>query len=289
MRYLYRSFFLAAVSAVCVASQASAAVIYTNDFSANTNQFTITGSAYDSGTGNRATLATDTVGGTSSYLGRLGNGGLGVGTATLALTGLTAGTSYTLSFDLYIGGSWDGNYGTPFGPDLFKVSTGATTLVNATFSNMGPLDYGTINNSSTQSYTDTTPLGGDQSANPTLGSVLGTGADVKSLTNNDIYSRFAIYYFGHGSGNPTLTFTATASTASLVFTTVGLEGPIGDGRPNEFFALDNVLVTGPDVTPPPPPPPPPATVVPAPGNLLMLGSLGVFGLVGRAARRFRKS
>jgi hypothetical protein len=65
----------------------------------------------------------------SAFLGRFSGG-----SATLSLSGLTAGQSYRLSFDLYILDSWVGT-STSGGPDTFQVAANGTTLLNAAFSN----------------------------------------------------------------------------------------------------------------------------------------------------------
>ncbi|MGA2930370.1 MAG: pre-peptidase C-terminal domain-containing protein, partial [Solirubrobacteraceae bacterium] len=65
----------------------------------------------------------------SDFLGRFSGG-----SDTLNLTGLTAGQSYTLTFDLYIIDNWVGTNPSG-GPDTFQVSANGTTLLNAAFSN----------------------------------------------------------------------------------------------------------------------------------------------------------
>ena len=73
----------------------------------------------------------------SRYSGRFNNDN-----QTLSLTGLTAGQSYTLSFDLYILDSWDGN-SPSVGPDLIDVSIDGQRLLRETFDNQGP-DIGAV-------------------------------------------------------------------------------------------------------------------------------------------------
>ena len=65
----------------------------------------------------------------SQFLGRFSGG-----SDTLNLSGLTAGKTYTLKFDLYIIDGWVGT-NTSGGPDTFQVSANGTTLLNAAFSN----------------------------------------------------------------------------------------------------------------------------------------------------------
>src|SRR5262249_33910021 len=127
---------------------------------------------------------------------------------TLSLSGLAPGTSYNVAFDLLIGGSWDGS-AAGFGPDEWRLTAAsganAKTLVDATFSNCGVSNQ-LCGAFSPQSYSDGTPLAGTSgNLAPT------TGADFSSDTNGDYSQDYAIYYFGHGEGNPVLSFTAGAS------------------------------------------------------------------------------
>ncbi|MBX9717205.1 MAG: pre-peptidase C-terminal domain-containing protein, partial [Burkholderiaceae bacterium] len=65
------------------------------------------------------------------FSGRFGNGTSG---QALNLAGLTAGQTYTLSFDLYAIDSWDGN-STSAGPDLIDVSVDGTSVLRETLAN----------------------------------------------------------------------------------------------------------------------------------------------------------
>jgi hypothetical protein len=198
------SFALAVASGV--QGPASAAVIYSNDFESNTNGFDIT---------QRIVLPRDTMGGTSTYL---GNRTPGTRSATLTLTGLTPGETYDFAVDVLIGGTWDGSL--VFGPDFFFLSTSsAGSLVNATFRN-GQLG----NPTPSQTYSDATPLG--------------NGGLFRTREGSDVELGEAIYYFGRGVGNPAMAFTATATTETIHFASQDFQG-ITD----EFFALDNVVVT----------------------------------------------
>lgn len=149
-----------------------------------------------------------------------------------------------MAFDLLIGGSWDGSAGY-YGPDRFSVtvlsSVVTTPLVDATFSNCG------VNNQlcgafSPQTYSDATPLGG--TSGPPFAPT--TGADAAFDTSGDYSQDYAIYWFGHGAGNPVLTFTAEASTATLQFQ----RWPIASGdSADEYWALDNISITSATGTP----------------------------------------
>ena len=204
---------------LAIPTTATAQVVYSNDFETSTTGFS--SSSTD-------TLPT-TSGGfastpTSTFLGRFASG-----TVDLSLTGLTVGRQYRVGFDLFIGASWDGN-STAFGPDNWRLGvTGNSDLVNTTFINLVPAD-GALNDF-TQNYSDSNPVGPGSNARF-------AGADV-SFAGSSINDRYAIYKFSNGGGNPDLTFTATNANTTITFAGVGLQDT-GD----EFWAIDNVIVSG---------------------------------------------
>lgn len=214
-----------------VASPARAVTIYSNDFETNSAGFDISV---------RNTFPSDAVGGTSTYLGRRTPG---TNNAVLTLTGLIPGVPHDLDVDVFLGGTWDGSL--VFGPDFFSISTSSSgTLVNATFRN------GAIGNPTpSQTYSDATPLG--------------NGGLFRTREGSDVELGEPIYYFGHGAGNPVLSFTPSGTTETITFHASDFQG-ITD----EFFALDNVVVS----------------VVPEPSSLL----LGALSLVGLAAFTWRR-
>lgn len=232
------------VTLLCAAT-AQAQIVYSNDFETNTAGFSTTGVT---------TLPTTGAGfGTSpnsTFLGRLSSE-----STTLSLTGLTTGQSYTVAFDLFIGDSWDGDSGGGVGPDSWRLRANGTTLVDATFSNLS---------NQTQTYSDATPIGAG--ANP-----FQTGADVSYSQSTGFFGNYGIYRFSTGAGNPTLSFVATSSTASLVFEGVNLQG-VGD----EYWAIDNVVVTQVNA----------GAAAPEPGSagLLLTGVLTVAGFVVRRTK-----
>lgn len=236
-RILQGALALLTILAMTTAS-ARASIVYSNDFETNTDGFNVS---------NTEILPSDASGSASTYLGHRTPGST---SAVLTLSGLTVGTVYDIAFDLYIGGTWDGSFG--FGPDTFSlVSSSAGTLVNATFRNGFPIG----NPTPFQTYSDATPLG-DGEFFPTR-----EGADVELGE--------PIYFFGHGAGNPFLSFTALSSVEILTFQSH--DGQTGTN--DEFFALDNVVVSG-------------MTVVPIPAALWLFGA-GVLSLT--AVRRNRAS
>jgi hypothetical protein len=203
-----------------VALSAHAVTFYSNDFETNTNGFS-----------NNATgvLPTNSMGGTSRWLG--GDTSLTNTSVTLTLTGLTPGVVYNVSFDLFLGGTWDGS--AAFGPDFFRLNSSSSGfLVNATFG------VATAPTTKTQTYSDATPLGDGGTF------FHGEGADVLIGITPEIY------YFGHGVGNPMLSFTASGTSETLTFSSSDAQG-ISD----EYFALDNVIIS--TNAPPAPPTPVP--------------------------------
>ncbi|MEZ6068682.1 MAG: hypothetical protein R3C10_00135 [Pirellulales bacterium] len=91
---------------------------------------------------------------------------------------------------------------------------------------------------SPQRYTDTNyadPNGADVAAF--------TGAEFSRKEEPGYSGYYGIYYFSHGAGNPNLTFTAAAATATLEWARYSGGSNFGDSS-DEYWALDNVLVTG---------------------------------------------
>lgn len=212
----------------------SATIIYSNDFETNTNGFNTTG--------------------TGSFVGSNWLGGyreLSNASTTLTLTGLTVGAVYDVAFDLRLGGSWDGSGS--LGPDYFRLnSSSAGFLVNATFVNDFPQDpiTGLGTSGKIQTYSDATPLG--------------DGGDFVGRTGADVATGEPLYYFGHGAGNPYLSFTANSSIETLTFSSSDAQL----FQPDEYFSIDNVVVNGPQ-----------ANIISAPEpTILVLLSLGLFGL-----------
>jgi hypothetical protein len=192
-------------------------------------------------------------------------------TASLSLSGLQVGHSYTVAADLFIGGSWDGSAGY-YGPDELKLvvnqpGDAVKPLLDATFANgQQGINFGA---DSRQSYSDAQPVAGTGLLYDRF-----TGADASfSLNQGGNYgSDYSIYHFSHGVGNPTLSFVATGSTATLVFQRVGI--PSGDSG-DEYWGVRNVSVSS-------------VSAVPEPSSAAMLlagGVVVVFLRPGRSRRR----
>ncbi len=236
--FTMRQLVLLALISIAFVRSVNAQVIFSNDFESNTSGFTASGSLT---TLDRTSLPTDSGGlgsaNQSMWLGPLGSGIAKNGSSdeivTLNLSGLTIGQVYSIAFDLFVGASWDGS-ASFYGPDSWRLVVDGTALVNTTFSNgQQGVNFGAY---SPQRYSDTTYTS-------TIGPDFNrfTGADASFSLNQDGNYAFdyAIYYFGHGSGNPTLTFAATGTTAAVQFARYGQTPDSGD----EYWALNNVQVS----------------------------------------------
>lgn len=153
-------------------------------------------------------------------------GQFGAETVRLKLTGLPTHTAVTVSFDVYIIRSWDGNrtewwfdrnglFG-PMGPDVWTLSeTNGPRLLTTTFSNLEEQDV-------RQAYPDVYP-GGDHPA--------GTGAAEKDSLGYD-YSGDSVYRLRYS-------FLHTTDVLSLDFSAAGLQPSLQD----ESWGLDSVEVS----------------------------------------------
>ena len=132
---------VATVAVIAGAGPAAAAMVYSNDFSADANGF--------SGVTSIQTAPDGT-----TFLGFLALGT----TADLSLSGLAAHSSVNLTFDLYAIRSLDGNHEFCCGPDAFRVTADdSTVLMDYTFSTW---------NGNTQSYPGPlSPFGTGRTAN----------------------------------------------------------------------------------------------------------------------------
>jgi hypothetical protein len=253
---------LASVSCLAATPAVAQQIVYSNNFETNADGFTFS---------TLFVLPTDNAGfgspNNSQWLGRFTGGGADI----LNLSGLQIGQTYSLSFDLFIGASWDGNASPqPAGPDRWRLSVVSggtpTLLVDTTFLNLVPGDNAALSVYN-QSYSDTNILGGVSSAS----NAPFTGADVArtdaqtGLGDPAIYARYAIYYFGHGPGNPDVLFTATSTDVALLFEGIGLQS-----QDDEFWAIDNVTIS---------------SVAPEPTSLALLALGTIAGAVMVQRRR----
>jgi tetratricopeptide (TPR) repeat protein len=148
--------------------------------------------------------------GARGFLGRFGNQ-----TVRLTLDGLPPHSVVTVSFDLYVIQSWDGNATTEVGPDIWDLSVGGdpTPLLHTTFSNV---DLG-------QAYPGAYP--GDNHPS-------GTGAtEVNTLGYLwDVDFMDSVYRLS-------FTFPHSESSLELMFSAAGLQE-----LEDESWGLDNVAV-----------------------------------------------
>lgn len=184
---------------------ASAGVVYSNDFSVSAGP-----------EWSNSTIASSNG---EKFLGTSANG-FGAGTDTLTLTGLASHSTVTVSFDVYIIQSWDGNGpnggNTPGNPDGFAFAANAVTLLQTSFAN-----YTAGNTQGFQSQAVTSgsfaPRTGEFDAGH-LG--FGTGD------------------FGDATYRFSYTFSDSSSSLVLAFTSTQNQSP-GD----EGWGLDNVTVS----------------------------------------------
>jgi len=265
-RTLRVSWVIALAITMAATAPLGATIIYSNDFETDTAAMAAGGTL----TGlTRISLPTDSGGmnspNKSMWLGKLGSAvnksSTTPETVTLTLANLTPGTQYDVAFDLLIGASWDGAAG-GYGPDRWRFSVDGVNFIDTMFSNNAQgVNAGAY---SPQRYTDTFYSTPGVAAND-VPRFTGAEASWSANRSGDYANDYAIYFFGHGAGNPTLSFTAATSTAVLQFSR-----PAGGGdSADEYWALDNVQVTG----------------IPEPGAALCLAALTCALLSFRPSRR----
>ena len=208
------------VAVLALAVIGRAQVVYTNPGNATTGFAS-----------SNLTLGTRTNAG-EAWIGTFGtNYGFGAGTTTLTLDGLAAHSAVTISFDLYINGSMDGN-DTPSGsPDpwsLVQSGTTTSTLISTNFAN--PLA------NHTQAFGGSNGSGGYLTSGTFLPR---TGA---SATN---HLGFGTGDYGDTTYSLSFTFASTSSTQAFSF----VSGQ-NQGSDDEGWGLDNITVR---ITPVPEP------------------------------------
>ena len=248
---------------LCLASAAgSATTVYSNDFQS------AFGSEWSSNFGGGLGLDNVPADLNRRFLGRNDGAptlGFSNDSVKLSLTGLGAHNKVTVSFDVYVINSWDGNGPQGnfcCGPDVFGVSLvnvtpGSASGLLTTFSNLDANDRSDIPAEGVlQSYPNPFPN--------LPGSAPFTGAAEVGTLGYD--------FFGVGAGDDdsvyhiSLTFDHSVSSLDLSFFGLGLQD-----LDDESWGLDNVTVS---TTAP----------VPLPTPLLLLGA-SVLGLSGARRRK----
>jgi hypothetical protein len=226
-----------AVAAASLAGSAGATQVYSNDFQGGSTAGFSAGSIQTSPNAS------------AEFLGAFAQGG----STTLSLTGLAAHSEVTVSFDVDVILSMDGDGQYGGGRDQFLVTSSAAstpTLLNNDYAN----------------YPGNTQDNGGQGT-PTIpdGYAAQTGA---SSVNT-----FGYAYGGDPSIDDSVyhyTFTFADTASSLAFT---FAGNTSEDVSNEFYGIDNVIVSTNAV----------AVPEPAAWSLMIVG----FGLIGGLTRRRR--
>lgn len=237
-----------AALAMLVSPCALADIVYSNDFQG------LVGPEWSSN------KVVDVTGSGRRVLGNFSNEAV-----TLSLSGLTPGTLYTLSFDFFALGSWDGTGAFYSGPDLFTVSAGDTSLLNATFSVLNETG-------ARQTYAPDRPLAG-----PLGGDILFdayTGADERDTLTLPQFNWYgngnAVWKFDGSGQNAALPFVPSAASVTFSFAASGLQTEYDSYYGlDESWGIDNVVVS---------------QAVPEPTTLAALG-LGALAVLRRKARR----
>ncbi|WP_131111060.1 hypothetical protein [Sulfuricystis thermophila] len=198
-------------------SQASATPYYSHDF-----QWDIGASVPGWSAGTIQSAPNPDYGGWRRFLGEFSNAG-----TSLSLAGLPTHDAITLSFDLYLLRSWDGE-AIEYGPDRFGVSADSALLFLESFSNGHPAG---------QSYcpgdiAPCSPMTGAAerySLGYSFGDwIPGSGKDAAEVMD-------AVYRL-------TLSFPHSADSLILSFFGEGLQGTTASGYLDEAWGLDNISI-----------------------------------------------
>jgi hypothetical protein len=190
---------------------AAAQTVYSADFSAPVTEWT----------SNTISTANG-----ESFLATSPNGS-GNGTNTLNLADLPSHASVTVSFDLYIIQTWDGNGPAGGGEDPFLVGSGGDSLLTTNFANW-------TGSGNTQAFPAETPPNG-------------SGADNAPRTGQSDSNHLGYGTGSNGDATYSLTCTFAHSSADL---DIWFESGQNQGVGDEGWGLDNVQVSVSNSAPP---------------------------------------
>ncbi len=166
--------------------------------------------------------------------------GFGAGTATLNLAALPSHTAVTLSFDLYMTGSEDGNGPAGSGTDpwtLTQTGSSSSTLIATSFANYS-------GGGNMQSFGGSNGAGGYLVAPVVYG---GAGYAARTGASAANHLGFGTSDYGDATYSLSFTFASTSPTQTFNFISA-----LNEGANNEGWGLDNIVVK---VTPTPTPEP----------------------------------
>jgi len=144
----------------------------------------------------------------------------------LALSNLPKHDLVTISFDLYIHDSWDGNKQDPDGPDIWQMIVDGNTFVNTTFSNEAFIPGNFV---SPQSYPFNYP---NNYNNPRTGAYRTDLPGICHLAGPNGTSQYKI----------TKTFNHTNSTLLLQCLDKLLQNNSSDPKCDESWSVDNINI-----------------------------------------------
>ena len=218
---------------------ADTSVIYSNNFT--------------NGAGSEWSNASTVIKNGETFLGGTGYYGFGNGKDILTLTGLSAHTSVTVTFDLYIIGSWDGNGQNGGSADCWQLLANGTSLLYTNFANY---EYG-----NTQAY-------------PNQAGIYGSSGAYAPRTGASENNHLGYGNSSWGDATYHFSFTIDDTDSTLIFDFISLQNQSAN---DEGWGLDNVTVS---IASP--------SAVPVPSSFLLMGS-GMICLAGLRKRGEGKS
>ncbi len=169
----------------------------------------------------------------------------------LSLNGLTAGQTYTLSFDLYAFDSWDGEASPNYGRDVFQVSADGTLLMSESIGNFSPEAPQTINRSAGVALQIVPTLTGTSNGRPgidggldLIGSGFIEGASTITLGGTAFVDTrvdaASYYYFTEGNGPEVL---GDSNGQYRIVAPLALDGPIRITTAGGYAEIPGVTIS----------------------------------------------